>query len=78
MVRQIGQKKKEYKKPSDYPQLTFRVDKETKAEISIEIDKLVEALNDKRDVDSYVVRKNDVLVEAIRAGIKVLKKSYFK
>ncbi|MBL6992049.1 MAG: hypothetical protein ISR65_19860 [Bacteriovoracaceae bacterium] len=78
MVRQIGQKKKEYKKPADYPQLAFRLDSDTKEEILSSIDELVDLLNEKREDDSYVIRKNDVFVEAIREGIKALKKKHIK
>tara|TARA_B100001971_G_scaffold213155_1_gene245578 strand:- start:170896 stop:171126 length:231 start_codon:yes stop_codon:yes gene_type:complete len=72
----LGFKKKEKKHPNDYPLLSFRLDKATKDEITLEIEELVQILNDNRDENSYVIRKNDVFVEALREGIKTIKKKY--
>ncbi len=72
----IGLKKKEKKHPNDYPLLSFRLDEQTKEEITIEVEELVDVLNERRDENSYVIRKNDVFVEALKEGLKILRKKH--
>ena len=74
MSKEIGIKKKERKRPQDYPQLTFRVTSEIKVEIMDDVEVIVEGLNNKREDQTYVIRKNDVIVEALKIGLKQLKK----
>ncbi len=74
----LGIKKKEKKHPNDYPLLAFRLDEETKDELINAIDDLVKQLNKNRDDNTYVIRKNDVFVEALREGIKVIQKKHIK
>jgi hypothetical protein len=74
MSKEIGIKKKSRKKPQDYPQLAFRVTDEIKVEIMDEVEEIAEGLNKRRGEKDYIIRKNDVIVEALRIGLKQLKK----
>lgn len=65
--------KKYLKKPSDYPLLAFRINHSEKIKIMNEIDELVRLLNSKRNDNEYRLKKNDIFIEAIKAGMKSLK-----
>ena len=63
------------KKPNDYPLLSFRVSKEEKELLINEVEKVAELLNKKRDQDERVIRGNHVFVEALKIGLKVIRKN---
>jgi hypothetical protein len=63
------------KKPNDYPLLSFRVTTEEKSQIQAEIEKVVLMLNKSRSEDARVVRGNHVFVEALKLGLKIIRKN---
>lgn len=65
----------EKKMPSEYPQFTFRVSKDKKAELSEIIETIQTAKNKNREEGDPFVNKNDVIIEALEVGLKALKKS---
>ena len=66
------------KKPTDYPQFTFRVDSETKDKLSKDIEEVTQLLNSKRGPDEYMYRKNDIIIEALTSGLSLIKKKNYK
>lgn len=60
------------KTPSDYPQLAFRLSQDDKDVIMKKVDALHVKLNMKLGEDEYKIKKNDILVEAIKIGLKSL------
>lgn len=68
-------KQERKKSPKDYPQFSFRVAETEKVEIQRLVEEVCTLYNrDKTEAD-YVVRKNDVLVEALLKGLKELKQN---
>lgn len=66
------------KTPSDYPTFGFRVSKENKDKLNKLIAKAEKLINATKTCDDYVVRKNDVIVEALEIGLERLIKKYKK
>ena len=62
------------KRPSDYPQLAFRVKKEAKDHIMKQIDELTSLYNKKRKKDEWKYRKNELFMESLEIGLAELKK----
>lgn len=62
------------KNPSDYPQLAFRVTKANKERLNALIDQVQEELNQLRGDDDPFINKNDVIVEALEKGLKLMSK----
>ena len=58
------------KKPSDYPQLAFRVDQEFKDEIQQIVDRLHKKANRAVGDGEKRVKKNEILQEALRIGLQ--------
>jgi len=69
-------KRKLYKKPSDYPQLTFRIDKESKESIQDRVNSLVENISEDTPSDCYAIKKNAIYREALLIGLSNLEKKY--
>ena len=67
-------KTRKKKGPNDYPLMAFRVSDEEKEELSALIDQIVDSRNANLKDDEFKVRKNDVFVEGLRAGLRQLKK----
>lgn len=67
-------KKDKKKNPNDYPLFAFRVTDTEKGRLNESIEKLVGKLNKGRSKDEKVLRKNDIIVEALRIGLKALEK----
>lgn len=63
------------KKPSEYPQIAFRLSVDDKERISSEIEAVQTLLNKRRGEGTPFVNKNDVFKWAIEEGLKVLKKA---
>ncbi|MCK5883898.1 MAG: hypothetical protein KAG61_09430 [Bacteriovoracaceae bacterium] len=65
-------KPKKKKNKSDYPIMAFRVDEDSKSELMAEVDRLTNLYNDNVRDDEYLFRKNDIIIEALREGLKLL------
>lgn len=62
------------KKPSDYPQLAFRVTQDYKDEVQKAVDKLHKRMNKAVSEDEKRVKKNEILMEALKLGLESLTK----
>lgn len=72
-------KKKKARNPNDYPLFAFRVTKQsTKDELEREVERVTRLCNEARKPDEFKVRKNDVIVEALKLGLVQLRKSLKK
>lgn len=74
------QKKREMKKkPSNaYPKFAFRVDTETKDEILTWVDSLYFQYQDRKKKDDRTVKKNDIIIDAIRIGLQKIEQDMKK
>jgi hypothetical protein len=61
------------KSPKDYPLFAFRVSQDDKDDISATVDKLVALSNRSRTDDRKLVRRNDIIVDALKEGLEVLR-----
>ena len=64
------------KPPSDYPQFSFRVSNKDKDELNSLIEEAQANLNDRRETDDPFINKNDVIVQALKDGLKTIKKNW--
>jgi hypothetical protein len=62
-------KREKKKTPKDYPQLAFRISAEEKKEIMMQAEEAVLLLNKGRAKSDRVIRKNDVLIDALKRGL---------
>lgn len=69
-------KRTKKKKPNDYPLFSFRLKDEDKAELNVAIEKLVSKMNKTRSENEKVFRKNDVIIESLRIGLKILERKF--
>ena len=60
--------------PGDYPQFAFRVSKIDKARLNTLISEAQSALNRQSKGEAPFINKNDVIVRALYAGLKTIKK----
>lgn len=67
-------KREKRKKPSDYPQIAFRVSEEDKEIVSRLVDEAHVLLNKNLDEDSYKIKKNEIVVSALILGLMEIKK----
>jgi hypothetical protein len=63
------------KLPSEYPQFSFRLTKQKKEELAALVEEVQTARNKRRGDDGAFVNKNDVIIEALEKGLKILRKS---
>ena len=56
--------------------MAFRVAEESKQELMSEIDRLLALYNENIKEDEYMFRKNDIIVEALKVGLKQLGKKF--
>lgn len=68
--------KKLKKKPSDYGQFYFRVDKEVQSEVEAEIQAVLELAKLGHKEDELLPKRNDLILEALKIGLKKLSKKY--
>jgi len=71
------------KSPNDYPKFAFRLDLEKKESLIAWVDKIYYLYQDRQDADSFAIRKNDIILEALTIGLqsledKIAKKSVLK
>ena len=62
------------KRKSIYKQFAFRVDAKKKKELMKEIDSVKDYLNSKLGREYQRLRKNDVIIDALERGLKLLRK----
>jgi len=62
------------KKPSEYPLFAFRIDEEKKEELNTLLEDVRDALNKKIAADDKLWMKNDIIYEALKLGLPILKK----
>lgn len=67
--------RREGKKPSDYPQFTFRITEELKTRLNELIEEVTDIYNKKIDDGEYLYRKNDIIAEALELGLMQMKKN---
>lgn len=60
------------KVPSDYPTFAFRTTTENKEELSKLIDKAERLINKNLDHDEFQVRRNQIIYDALKIGLKKL------
>lgn len=66
-------KAKKKKDPNDYPLLAVRMPEEVKAEIMAEVKKIKASLNKSLKAGEMKFRMNDIIIEALRKGLKQIK-----
>lgn len=59
-------------KPSNYAQFSFRIDEEEKKILNKRLDNLLEILQSNQKEDEYVMRKNDLILRALKRGLTLL------
>jgi hypothetical protein len=68
--------RKRKKTPSDYPQLCFRLpSEEERKRIDSLIEEIQDAYNKRRKEGDLVIRRNDVVLDALERGLKAIKRS---
>lgn len=67
-------KTKKKKTPKDYEIFSFRVTEEEKASLNIVIEEVVDLYNKGKSDDDLKRRKNDVIMEAIKHGLAVMRR----
>lgn len=69
-------KKDQKKTPSDYPQIAFRLSsEEERNHLNSLIDEIQEAYNANRKEGEKMIRRNDVIIEALEKGLKIIRKN---
>ena len=66
--------KAQKKASSDYGLFCFRLSKSERSELDELLDKAKKQLNKDKKEDEYVITKNQILFEAIKLGLPLLKK----
>lgn len=66
------------RKPSDYPQFTFRIDQETKEKLLSEVDAVRAMYERGLAEDERSLNKNEILIMALEIGLERLKSKYRK
>ena len=68
--------RRQKKTPSDYPQLCFRLPNETERQrIDALIEEIQVAYNEKRKDGDLVIRRNDVILDALERGLTAMKRT---
>lgn len=63
------------RKPSDYPQFTFRITEELKERLNNLVEEVTNLYNRHVQEGEYVYRKNDIITEALELGLIQMKKN---
>ncbi len=67
--------KAQKKESADYGLFCFRLSKNERAELNELLDKTKTRLNLNKGADEYVITKNQIIFEAIKLGIPMVKKT---
>ena len=62
------------KLPSEYPQFSFRLSKEKKREFTTLVTAVQTSRNRRRKEGDPFVNKNDVIIEALEKGLRLIQK----
>lgn len=62
------------KKPSDYPQIYFRIREDQKAEIDELVEQILELQLKDRSEDERLPKRNTVMCDALMLGLEQMKK----
>lgn len=74
-TERIKNKRSTQKKSSSaYPKFSFRIDSETKEELSAIVDSIYCHYLDRKDDKHYTVKKNDIIIDALRIGLEKIEK----
>lgn len=65
---------KKKKTPEDYDSFQFRISPDDKTQVKELIDELHRRFNEKLPEDAYKVKKNQIIVGALKLGLQALKK----
>ncbi len=63
-------------RPQDYPQLAFRVSAETKEKLMADVTELAARYNMELKEGDCRYRKNDIIIEALKRGLNLLRKRF--
>ena len=63
------------KAPGDYPQFSFRVSPDDKEELMDKANDLYQKFNSSLKDDQRVYKKNEILIAALKIGLKQIKKA---
>ena len=63
------------KESSDYGLFCFRLSKRERVELNELLDKAKSRLNKDKKKDEYVITKNEILFEAVKIGLPLIKKN---
>lgn len=63
------------RKPSDYPQFTFRITEELKIHLNDLVEDVTNIYNKHVKEGEYIYRKNDIIAEALEIGLMQMKKT---
>lgn len=69
-------KREKKMRPSDYPQMAFRVSEEDKQLLGDLIDDVHRLANEDVAEDEKKTKKNELIVNALITGLQVIKKKY--
>ena len=67
--------KAQKKESSDYGLFCFRLSKKERDELDDLLDRAKKRLNKDKSEDEYVITKNQIIFEAIKLGLPLIKKS---
>ena len=67
--------KAQKKDSADYGLFCFRLSKKERVELDELLDKAKKRLNKDKKPDEYVITKNEILFEAIKSGLPLVKKN---
>jgi len=60
------------KRPSDYPQFIFRISADDKVQLTLSINQVKKIYNALKKEDEKVITKNEIIVNALKIGLKEL------
>lgn len=69
---------KKLKKPSEYPQFSFRISEDEKLILSDKLDKVLEMLKENSKEGERIPKKNALILRAINRGLSKIEKEIKK
>lgn len=69
---------KKLKKPSEYPQIYFRIRAEQKKEIEVLVEQILDLQLRERSEDERLPRRNGLMAEALLIGLEQMKRKIKK
>ena len=65
---------KKLKKPSEYPQFSFRISEDDKLKLTVKLDEVLERLKENSKEGERIPKKNALILRAIRRGLSQIEK----